>query len=202
MKKPSSPRSPVFALALLATLVGAPASFAGDAPPGDDGVRGARHGRLAEGRKGRGEKLSEDERGALRERVQQKVQTWLTVELSQRAGLDEKKSLQLGAAIKSHLERRQQARQKKHDEMQKLRALIDGKGADAALKAQMKAVVDQHDREEQLTALLDDTARFLTPTEQAKVVIAFPEVMKDTRRMIRDARRGGRGGGAPGDDDE
>ena len=29
-------------------------------------------------------------------------------------------------------------------------------------------------------------------------MVAFPEVMKDAMHLIRDARRGGRGGGGPG----
>ena len=155
------------------------------------GRGGRRHG--GEGRKGGG--MSEEQRGALRERVQQKIQTYLTVELSSRAGLDEKKSLQLGTAIKAQMERRQATREKKHAELQKLRDLVQQKAADAALKAQVKAVVDQSDREEQLQALLDDTAKFLTPLEQAKIVVAWPDVMKDARRLIAQARREHRGGG-------
>jgi hypothetical protein len=188
----------------LALALAAPTTLAApdDAPAGDAGGRG-RGKRLVERRtdkgdrgekgEGGGGRLSEAERGALKERVQQKIQTYLTVELSARAGLDEKKALQLGQAIKAHLERKQTSRQKKREELEKLRGLVESKGADAALKAQVKAVVDQHEREEQMALLLDDTARFLTPLEQAKVVLAFPDVMKDTQRMIRDAR-GGRGG--------
>jgi hypothetical protein len=177
---------------------------------GDDGVPGRQLGRQrqgagqgqrlakGDGRKERGERagrLSPEERAALRDRVQQKIQTYLTVELSSRAGLDEKKALQLGAAIKAQQERRQATREKKHAELQKLRDLVQQKAADAALKAQVKAVVDQSDREEQLQALLDDTAKFLTPLEQAKIVVAWPDVMKDARRLIAQARREHRGGG-------
>jgi hypothetical protein len=165
------------------------------------GPREQRYGRwlarggAAEG-KGHGErggeragKLSPEERQALRERVQQKIQTYLTVELSARAGLDEKKSLQLGAALKSQMQRRQALRERKQAEMKKLRELVEGAAGDAALRAQVKAVVDHADREEQLQALLEDTAKFLTPLEQAKVVVAWPEVMKEARRLIAAARR-------------
>lgn len=148
---------------------------------------GRRHGN--DGKKGDGDAMSDEERGALRERVQQKIQSYLTVELASRAGLNEEKTLQLGAAIKAQMQRRQATREKKRDEMKKLRELVEAKAADAALKAQVKSVVDQGDREEQLQALLDDTSKFLTPTEQAKVVLAWPEVMKETRRLIANARR-------------
>jgi Spy/CpxP family protein refolding chaperone len=200
---------------LLVAVVGATALpvVAGDgaAPSADDGSGrgrgdgrgrgggGRRHGEADGEKKGRGGKMSDDERAALRERVQQKIQTYLTVELSSRAGLDDKKALQLGAAIKTQLQQRQAAREKKRAEMKKLRELVESKAADAALKAQVKAVVDQGDREEQLQSLLDETSKFLTPTEQAKVVVAWPEVMKETRRLIAKARRD-RGGA--GDDEE
>ena len=184
------------ALSLLLTLAAATAVIAAPPPPAP-----ATPGAPAPPTKGerRGERGGD--RGELRARVQQKVQTYLTVELSSRAGLDEKKSLQLSSAIKAHMERKQQAREGKKTEFQKLRALVDNKGADAALKAQIRVVADQSQQEEQLQQLLDDTAKFLTPTEQAKVMLALPEVMKDTMRMIREARGGKRGGGGRGGDD-
>lgn len=153
---------------------------------------------------GKGAVDKDARRKEIRERVKAKIQTYVTVELSQRAGLDEKKSLQLGNAIKAHLDRKQKAREAKKQELQKLRALVDGKGKDADVKAQLKALLDKDGRDEQVQAFVDDTSKFLTPTEQAKIVLALPEVMKDTRRLIRDARqerragrRGNRGGGAP-----
>jgi hypothetical protein len=197
---------------LFVAVVGALAvptiAIAGDDAAGAGAGQGRQGRRLArgDGREERGERgerggrLSPEERTALRERVQQKIQNYLTVELASRAGLDEKKSLQLGAALKAQMERRQAAREKKRNEMKKLRELLEGKANDAALKNQIKAVVDQHDREEQLMALLDDTAKFLTPAEQAKVVVAWPEVMKDARRLIADARRDR--GSFQADDDE
>lgn len=158
--------------------------------------------RLAQNDKGAGKgAVDKDARRAeMRERVKAKIQTYVTVELAQRAGLDEKKSLQLGNAIKAHLDRKQKAREAKKQELQKLRALVDGKGADAAVKAQLQVLLGKDGRDEQTQAFVDDTSKFLTPTEQAKIVIALPEVMKDTRRLIRDARqerragRRGRGG--------
>ena len=209
---PSQGSSLVRRLVLVAVVaaVGATSlpAIAGDdaAATADDGTgrgKGDGHGRGRGGRRqgGEGRKggvMSEEQRGALRERVQQKIQTYLTVELSSRAGLDDKKSLQLGAAIKAQMERRQATREKKRAELKKLRELVDGKAADAALKAQVRTVVEQADREEQLQALLDDTSKFLTPAEQARVVLAWPEVMRETRRLIAAARRD-RGGA---DDDE
>jgi hypothetical protein len=79
----------------------------------------------------------------------------------------------------------------------KLKELVDQKANDAALKAQMKTVLDSHGREQAMDDLAVELGKFLTPTEQAKVMVAFPEVMKDAMRLIREAR-GGRGGRGPG----
>lgn len=157
-----------------------------------DGPRGER----GEGRGAGGDRAGR--RAEIRERVQGKIQSYLTVELASRAGLDQSKSVQLGTAIKAQMERKQKAHQARKAQVQKLRDLLDSKSPDAAVKAQLKLVMDagpQGDRQ----ALLDDTARFLTATEQAKVMLALPEVMKDARRLVREARgerrRGGGGGG-------
>jgi hypothetical protein len=174
-----------------------PAPTAGALPPG-----GARqHGEKGDHKGGRLSKLPPEQRAELRERVKGKIQTYLTVELSSRAGLDEKKTLQLGSAIKAHLERKEATRNTRRDAFAKLRELVDSKAADAALKAQMKTVVDAHSKGEAMDSLLDETAKFLTPTEQAKVVVAFPDVMKDAMKLVREAR-GKRGGGVGPDGDD
>lgn len=193
------------ALLLACSLVGVPAlaegAAADDVAGLDDGDdEDVRAPRFAQGRggdkDGKGNVDREARRAEMRERVKAKIQTYVTVELSTRAGLDEKKSMQLGNAIKVHLERKHKAREAKKAEMQKLKALLESKGNDAAVKSQLNALLSKDGRDEQTQAFVDDTSKFLTPTEQAKIVIALPEVMKDTRKMIREARqerRGGRG---------
>ena len=188
------------ALLLAAALVIPTLAMATEAPPAPatGPVQDRRHGQH-----GRGERLSKlppEQRSALRERVKGKIQTYLTVELSSRAGLDEKKSLQLGSAIKAHLERKEAARGGRREAVATLRELVDGKAADAALKSQMKAVVDMHHKQEALDTLLDETARFLTPTEQARMLVALPDVMKDAMNLMREAR-GTRGERSGGDDE-
>jgi hypothetical protein len=188
------------ALLLAAALVIPTLAMATEAPPAPatGPVQDRRHGQH-----GRGERLSKlppEQRSALRERVKGKIQTYLTVELSSRAGLDEKKSLQLGSAIKAHLERKEAARGGRREAVAKLRELVDGKAADAALKSQMKAVIDMHNKQEALDTMLDETARFLTPTEQARMLVALPDVMKDAMNLMREAR-GTRGERRGGDDE-
>ena len=193
------------ALLLAAALVIPTLAMATEAPPAPatGPVQDRRHGQHGRGDGGRGERLSKlppEQRSALRERVKGKIQTYLTVELSSRAGLDEKKSLQLGSAIKAHLERKEAARGGRREAVAKLRELVDGKAADAALKSQMKAVIDMHNKQEALDTLLDETARFLTPTEQARILVALPDVMKDAMNLMREAR-GTRGERSGGDDE-
>lgn len=188
----------VLALALAAALTIPVAAVANDVVGAQSPVGQPQAGKEGRGKHGgRMAKLPPEERAALRERVKQKIQTYLTVELSSRASLDEKKSLQLGAALKSHLDGREKARTTRHDAFKKLKELVDSKANDAALKAQMSAVLDTHHKEQAMDDLATSLGKFLTPTEQAKVIVAFPEVMKDAMHLIREAR-GGRGGGKGG----
>ena len=170
------------ALALALAVVAPVAAVAADLP------QRTGHGDH-EGRRARFSKLPPEQRAALRARVQEKIQTYLVVELSSKAGLDDKKSLQLGTAIKAHLERTEAARDDKRQALEALQGLIDQKAPDAALTAQIKAVLAMNDREEHQQQLLADVAKFLTPTEQAKIVVALPGVMKDAMRLVRDARK-------------
>jgi hypothetical protein len=144
------------------------------------------------------------QREEMRARVQQKVRTYLAVELSSRLALDTTKSQKLADAIQAHMERRRTEREGLRTEAQKLRELVDKKAPDAQVKAQLDVLVKKHARGDNFEALLADTGKFLTVQEQAKLALSLPEVMKGMREMMKDARRemrGGRrggGGGGPG----
>jgi hypothetical protein len=166
------------ALALAAALAAAPVLAAdpprGGPPPG--GVHGD---------------------GEMRERIQQKVQTYLTVELSTRLGLDQAKSMKLSESIKSLMQKRQVNRQRLREEAQKLRALVNNKASDADVKKQLDVVIGAAGRDDMIHDFVQETGKYLTATEQAKLALAMPEVMRDMKRMMRDAR-GKRGGGVGG----
>ena len=169
---------------VLALAVTAPvAAIAGDTGSHADkqDKREARRARLS--------KLPPEQREALRARVQEKIQTYLVVELTSKAGLDQKKSVQLSTAVKAHLERMETARDDKRQAIEALQGLIEQKAPDAALLAQIKVVGASGDREAQQQQLVTDVAKFLTPTEQAKLIVALPEVMKDAMRLVREARK-------------
>ncbi len=138
--------------------------------------------------------LTPEQRAELKARVQTKMQTYVATELSTRIGLDAQKSAKLHEALKAHGERRHKAKSERRAAMEKLRSMADHQAPDAELKAQLKQAVEQ-DREEALQALLDDTSKCLTPTEQAKLVTAFPEVMKEARTLVKKAKgKHGKGG--------
>jgi hypothetical protein len=161
----------------------------------------------------RGEKLrarlDPAERERLRGEVERKLQTYITVEASSRLGLDEKKTLKLSEAVKAHLQQKREAHKTTKRELEKLRQLVDQNAGEAALQAQTKAVVDAHDGVDDSTKLFDETRRFLSAKEQAKLVIALPQMRREMRRMMMEAmheRRGNHGpghaGAADDDDDE
>lgn len=149
------------------------------------------------------------QRGELRERVQGKMRTWLTTEITARVGLDAKKSAQLSEAIQTHMERKHERRAALRTEMQQLRTLVDGKASDAQLKAQLDKVTGLAGRDDDMHALLADTAKFMSVQEQAKLALAMPEIMREMRHMMRGAKgemrgkhkRGGFGGPAVDDDE-
>ncbi len=156
------------------------------------------------------------ERGAAREqlrgRVQEKIGTWLTTEISTRVGLDATKSAKMSEAIKQHMTRKQERMKLLRDEMQKLRSLVDAKANDAQTKAQLDTVIGLSSRDDDMHEMIRETAKFMTVQEQAKLALAMPEIMKDMRQMMKDAKRemrgkrgpagGGFGGGLRGDMDD
>lgn len=185
-------RRSVLVLAVAALLSSVPAA-AQDGFPFDRGA----------GRP-KGARLSPEERERVRAEVQRKVKTYVAVELSSRLGLDEKKAMRLSEAVGAHMERKAAARKALRQEHEKLRQLVEQGADDKALSAQIQSVsrraaaMDVHDE------LLADCATFLTVKEQAKLVLAVPDVMREVGRMARGPgrglREGRRGPGARGDD--
>lgn len=57
------------------------------------------------------------------------------------------------------------------------------------LKAQMDRVVEAERARGERGALHRETASFLSTTEQAKLVLALPQVHRELRRMMHEARR-------------
>lgn len=143
-------------------------------------------------------RFSSEEREQMRAEVERKVQTFITVELASRLGLDEAKALKLAGAFKAHRERETKERAAMRGEYRKLKELLEGDAKDAALRAQTKKVIAAvRTKKAPDDELFKDTAKFLTPKQQAMLVLSLPEVMRETHRMMKRARRGRRGGGPP-----
>jgi hypothetical protein len=142
----------------------------------------------------RAEKRGDGKREEIRARVQQKVKTYLTVELSTRLGLDDKKSAKLADAIAAHMERKRANREAMKNDMKKLRELVDAKAPDAQVKAQLDVVIKQREKGEDVQTFLKETSSFLSVQEQAKLALAMPDVMRGLKGMMQEARKGARGG--------
>lgn len=145
-----------------------------------------------------------ERREEIRQRVEQKIRTYITVELSSRLALDQKRALQVGEAVQRHMDRMHERREKMRAEADKLRELVEKKAPDAQVKAQLDTVVGLAGKDDDLHAFLGDTAKFLNVTEQAKLALSMPEIMRDVHRLVKETRRELRGHGpgpGPGDDD-
>jgi hypothetical protein len=150
-------------------------------------------------------------RDQLRGRVQEKIGTWLTTEITTRVGLDAAKSAKMATAIKDHMARKHERMSRLRDEMQKLRSMVDAKSSDAQVKTQLDTVIGLSSRDDDMHEMIRETAKFMTVQEQARLALAMPDIMKDMRQMMKEAKRemrgkrggpggaGGFGGGLRGD---
>lgn len=135
-------------------------------------------------------RMSKEERKALREQIHRKVQKRLAEELSSRLRLDEYKSEQLAKALEKHGDERKMHGKRLRQEMKTLKRLVSENASDAELRRQMNVLAEsRQQRKDGMQSLLRETESFLTTKEQATLMLAFPKVMKDTRRMMRKARR-------------
>ena len=142
--------------------------------------------------------MKPEKRKAMRAEVERKVQTFVTVELATRLGLDEKAALQLSTAFKSHRARKEAARDKMRAEYSALKELLEAGSDDRALQAQTEKVVAANGVAHGPDAtLFADTRKFLSAEQQARLVLALPDVQRQVHRMMKRARgrTHGRGGG-------
>ena len=139
----------------------------------------------------------EGKRDELRARVQEKIGTWLTTEISTRVSLDSSKSAKLSESIRAHMQRKQVRGKQLRQEMQLLRALVDGKAPDAQVKSQLDVVIGVSSRDDDVHELLRETARFMSVQEQARLALAMPEIMQELKKVMRETRREGRGKRTP-----
>jgi hypothetical protein len=137
--------------------------------------------------------------GELRKRIGQKMQAFISAELSSQAALDPAKTAQLQQTVATFMEQRQQSRANRREQMKQLRQLVQNNGSsDAQLLAQLQLVATSAPPDD-LDDLMKATAKYLSPREQAMVVMAIPDVLRDAKQLMRKGR--GRGDGDPSDND-
>lgn len=178
------------------------------APPGVPAVPGERVTQRGPGGPPGGPgKRSPADREARRAELEQKVDTYITVELASQIGLSNDKALKLADALKARRASRKTRREATMAEYQKLKELVDKGAPEKDIKAQTARTVEAGRAMRDEDDVLDDTAKFLTPMEQAKLVLAFPHVRREMKQLMKDGRgrrgeRGERGARGPGGFDD
>lgn len=163
------------------------------------------HDALARGRHGpadessvRGDGATDSDkagRRAMKERARQKLQAHVHEELVARVGLSDEKARALSEVMKRRGQEREAQGQRMRQEMKQLHGLVKSEASDAELRAQMERIARlRQEKREDAQGLMEETASFLSPREQARMMLAFPKVMRETRKLIRESRRGGRHG--------
>jgi hypothetical protein len=140
-------------------------------------------------RRERRERLSPEHRQKMRAEVERKMQTFFTVELSTRLGLDDKAALKLSSAFKAHRERKEAGRKALHKEYEALKDLLEKKAGDKALRAQTQKVLAAAEKAHAPDdKLFHDARGFLSSEQHARFVLSLPEVQREMHRMMRHAR--------------
>jgi hypothetical protein len=189
-------RHALFSLALLSPSLSHATSSTSDASSEVSRDIGSQpHARgPAHGRERRHAKLSPEERAAKKREIAQKVDTLLVVELSTRLKLSDDKTLKLKSALQQNRDAREARRATIEGERTNLRALVDKSASDGELLAQSKKLAalinDKGDVD-----LFEQTAKFLTPKEQAQLMLTLPELRQEVRGLAREARGHRRGKG-------
>jgi hypothetical protein len=132
-------------------------------------------------------KLTPEERAAKKREVAQKIDTLLIVELSTRLKLTDEKTLKLKDVLQKSREAREARQALVAAEREKLRALVDKKASDSELKAQSAKLAGLVAAKPD-DGIFEQTAKFLTPHEQAELLLALPELRKEVRGLAREAR--------------
>jgi len=99
-------------------------------------------------------------------------------QLAPKLGIDEATTNQLVEIFQDRARSKRDAHMEMRGEMEKLQQLVDDGAGDAALDTQLARITKLRADMPERGAALDDTARILTPTQQAKLVLLAPKVMR------------------------
>lgn len=133
-------------------------------------------------------KLSPEEREKKHAEIQRKIKVYILAELSSRLNLDDRKTNLLSDVINKQTQERDANHKAMREEMKNLRGLLDKNADDAQLRASIQKLASLRDKSDHIASFVQDTSSFLSTKEQAQLVVALPEVMRDLKKMKRGHR--------------
>lgn len=133
-------------------------------------------------------KLSPEEREKKHAEIQRKVKVYILAELSSRLNLDDRKTNLLSDVIDKQMQERDANHKAMREEMKNLRGLVEKNADDAQLRTSIQKLASLRDNSDHIASFVQDTTSFLTTKEQAQLVVALPEVMRDLKKMKRGHR--------------
>ena len=111
--------------------------------------------------------------------------------LTEALELDEEVALQLFTALDDFDARMAPLQMVLEESARELRELLDGgSGTDAEIEALLTGIMDSHLRLEQLRIeLIESSGTFLSPRQQAGLMLFLPDFDRQIREMVRETRR-------------
>lgn len=125
-----------------------------------------------------GGKASPEERAQRFEKKKQRVEEMVRDKLAPKLGTDEATTNRLVGIFQAQMEARKAAHQKMRAERKKLAQLVEEGAGAAALDTQLARMAELREGMPKRGALLDETARILTPQQQAVLVLEGPKRMR------------------------
>lgn len=134
-------------------------------------------------------RLSPKERKKLQEKVRKRVDTFVTVELATELDLDQKTALLLLDAWRAHRDAVTSDHQAAKKAAEALSEALQSGASDAVIKKRTEALRAQFPKRNEADDLLERTRGFLSVRQQAKLLLAYPQIQREVRRMMRRARK-------------
>ncbi len=185
--------SPQLPLIVLAATFFSASAFASPLPPpavpDHIEIDGDLAPRLARRPPRHNKRLTPQERQKLQEKVRKRVDTFVTVELATELELDQKTALQLLDAWRAHRDAVTADHQAAKKAAEALSDALKSNASDAVVKKRTEALRTQLPTRNEADDLLERARGFLTVRQQAKLLLAYPQIQREVRKMMRRARK-------------
>ncbi len=133
--------------------------------------------------RGKRDKATPEQRQARFEQHQKKMAEKVRTKLAKRLELDAATTEQLVTLLQDAMVERRTARQQVHTQRKALRELVKSGATDAQIDTAVANLRRAMDNMPKKDALLDDAGRLLTPTQEAKFLLASNRFFKRGHRM-------------------